>query len=165
MAESQRMFRLRAALRLPRVGCLFFGKQPREIRFGNLQHALEAMFKSLILRAFCFRPWHGPNVSWRVFFRTAKEYLKHCLKHAMQVGAKDCPDYENRALDFLTKPATPTLHECSRKLGDLVRYDSATDEFAIFSHDGFIRSYFKPTTATHGMKSNLDYFKKECLSF
>jgi len=97
-----------------------------------------------------------------VLFRTVKDYQNHCLKHRLEVGAVDCPDYEMRALDFLTKPSSGSLHECTRRLGDVVRYDSSTDEFAIFSNDGFIRTYMKPTTAWHQLPSNLHYFQREC---
>lgn len=104
-----------------------------------------------------------PAVSFSaVFFRTLGEYQSHCLKHRIEVGAVDCPDYELRALDFLTKPPLPSLHECTRRMGDIVRYDSLTDEFAIFSFDGFIRTYMKPVASWHGLPTNLDYFRREC---
>jgi len=100
-----------------------------------------------------------------VFFRTIGEYQTHCLKHRTEVGAVDCPDYETRALDFLTKPRFPALHECTRRLGDVVRYDSLTDEFAVFSFDGFIRTYMRADVSVHGLPSNFDYFKRECARY
>jgi filamentous hemagglutinin len=100
-----------------------------------------------------------------VLFRTVREYLGHCKRHLLEVGAKDCPDYEFRALDFLTRPPQPSLHECKRSKGDIVRYDSTTDEFGIFSFDGFIRTYMKPTIAWHKLPSNMDYFKHECARY
>lgn len=105
-------------------------------------------------------------VSWLpVLFRTIKEYLGHCKRHQVEVAAKDCPDYEMRALDFLTKPPQPSLHECKRSKGDIVRYDAATDEFGIFSFDGFIRTYMKPTVAWHKLPSNMHYFMQECARY
>jgi hypothetical protein len=97
-----------------------------------------------------------------VFFRTLGDYSIHCLKHRIEVGALDCPDYELRALDFLTKPPFPSLRECTRLKGDVVRYDSLTDEFAVFSFDGFIRTYMRVNVSVHGLPTNMDYFRREC---
>jgi pyocin large subunit-like protein len=80
----------------------------------------------------------------------------------VEVGAVDCPDYEMKALEFLTKPATPSMNECVRQQGDVVRYDSASEEFAVFSVDGFIRTYMKASVAVHGLSSNIAYFRQEC---
>jgi hypothetical protein len=128
-----------------------------------LENFSEGVLKVLILPRFWLRLWHSHTVSFlAVFFRNLTEYQDHCLRHRVEVGAKDCPDYENKALEFLTQPPTSSMHECKRIHGDVVRYDSITDEFAVFSFDGFIRTYFKPTVAWHGLASNLAYFGQEC---
>jgi filamentous hemagglutinin len=99
-----------------------------------------------------------------MLFRTPDLYRRHCKDHRVEVHAVDCPDYELRALDFLTKPQTASMHECKRNKGDIVRYDDATNEYAVLAHDGFIRTYMIPKPAFHGLPTNLDYYQRECLS-
>jgi hypothetical protein len=122
--------------------------------------------KSIFPAIFLVRLGRRHTVSFlALLFRSVGQYRRHCRDHRIEVGAKDCPEYELKALDFLTKPRTITMHECTRPKGDVVRYDSGTEEFAIFSADGFIRTYMKPTSNWHGLPSNLDYFQRECLSY
>jgi len=83
-------------------------------------------------------------------------------------------EYERRAEQFLLAPLRPDLLECKRKRGDIVRYDKVTQEFAVLSAAGVIRTYFKPVpcaslprgvpkTGCHGMRDNMEYFRTECL--
>ncbi len=130
-----------------------------------LIHIGKSVAESLTVASFWFQIGGLCAIISAVFFRTLSEYQKHCLKHQIEVGAADCPDYELRALDFLTKPPLPSLRECTRRMGDVVRYDSLTDEFAVFSVDGFIRTYMKADVNVHGLPTNLDYFRRECTQY
>jgi filamentous hemagglutinin len=87
------------------------------------------------------------------------------MKHLAEVGALTCTDYVLKALDFVTKAATKTMMECRRSLGDIIRYDTSTGEFGVYSNDGYLRSYFKPDPAKHGLASNLLYFQQECSKY
>ena len=71
-------------------------------------------------------------------------------------------DYESLADKFMSSPLTATMRQCKRVGGDIVRYDSATDEFGILDSTGVIRSYYRPDPKRHGEKTNLDYWKREC---
>lgn len=98
-------------------------------------------------------------------FRTERHFRNHCRDHRIEVGAADCDEYALMALDFITKPkpaAGGTLHECKRNHGDIVHYDSTTEEYCVLAYDGFLRTYMKPTTAWHGLASNMEYFQREC---
>jgi filamentous hemagglutinin len=89
----------------------------------------------------------------------------HFKKHVTlrnEFSAATMYDYQSLADQFMSAPRSPTVHECVRAGGDIVRYDSSTEEFGILDKDGVIRSYFKPDPARHGEATNLDYWKKEC---
>ena len=45
--------------------------------------------------------------------------------------------------------------------GDLVRYDEATDVFAILDSVRFIKTCYRPDPLFHGEASNLEYYLEE----
>jgi pyocin large subunit-like protein len=70
-------------------------------------------------------------------------------------------EYEAAAIDFLKKPLAGTIAEGMRvKDGHIVRYDSATNEFAIRDTGGNVTTYFKPNPAIHGQSDNHAYFRR-----
>src|SRR5579863_1970535 len=72
-------------------------------------------------------------------------------------------EYERRAAEFLNAPLGPTMVECVRSSdGDTIRYDRATENFAVMQDDGTIRTFFRPTKTWHGFSRNLEYFQREC---
>jgi pyocin large subunit-like protein len=80
-------------------------------------------------------------------------------------------EYEAEAVRFLTSPSRSGLMECNRTGGDVVKYDTATEEFGVLASDGTIRTYYKPvpcsaavTVNCHGETDNLAYFRKACQS-
>jgi pyocin large subunit-like protein len=102
----------------------------------------------------------------------------HYAKHASEFTLADAVAYETSASNFLTKPAVPSMMECvtltGRRVGDTVRYDTATMEFGVLSATGYIRTYFKPIPCSaavglppggsHGYPNNVDYFSARCRS-
>jgi pyocin large subunit-like protein len=102
----------------------------------------------------------------------------HFDDHGLDFNATDEFQYEAMARDFLGKPlpGTPvdckacrhcnckawhTIHEC-RKGDDRIRYDTATNEFAMENIGRYIRTYFKPNTSVHRFRTNSQYFHDEC---
>jgi filamentous hemagglutinin len=71
-------------------------------------------------------------------------------------------DYEAAAIAFLSTPLAGRM-ECVRRNGDTIRFDDATDEFAICDRDGILKTYYKPDPAIHRQKDNTAYFKGQCL--
>jgi filamentous hemagglutinin len=72
-------------------------------------------------------------------------------------------EYERCAAEFLNAPLSPTMVEGVRRCdGDTIRYDRATQNFAVMQPDGTIRTFFRPSKSWHGFSSNLEYFQKEC---
>lgn len=97
-----------------------------------------------------------------------RELARHHAKHAHHFPVNNATEYEHSAAHFLIKVKGPTIVECRRKEGDIVRYDTATEEFGVLSSLGIIRTYFKPVPCRaapppcHGHRDNLEYFKNEC---
>ena len=98
----------------------------------------------------------------------------HFADHGHDMGAIDPIDYENKARDFLSKPFTvdSSIEERTRSNGDVVRYDKVTNEFAVATSSGTIKTYFKPMMRTqspngappqntHSRSSNYQYFLDE----
>jgi hypothetical protein len=69
---------------------------------------------------------------------------EHWGTHKDDFGCRTVARYEYMADRFLTRPAIAAFHQCSRKGGDKIRYDTGTNEFAVIAKNGVIRTYFKP---------------------
>ncbi|MDR6834239.1 MULTISPECIES: RHS repeat-associated core domain-containing protein [unclassified Sphingopyxis] len=85
----------------------------------------------------------------------------HFAKHSGEFGFKTAQAYERAAGNFLSGKAGRGVLEGTRKSGDIVRFNPKTNEFGVLSKGGNVRTYFKPDTAEHGLKTNLEYFKRE----
>jgi pyocin large subunit-like protein len=72
------------------------------------------------------------------------ELADHYRKHRADFAVLTASDYEAMAERFLASPPVPTILECTRTLGDVVRYDTITMEYGVRSSAGIIRTYFKP---------------------
>jgi filamentous hemagglutinin len=70
-------------------------------------------------------------------------------------------EYEAAAIAFLTGPLAGSM-ECVRRNGDTIRFDPATDEFAICDRDGVLKTYYKPSPSIHKQKDNTTYFRGQC---
>src|SRR5262249_24311538 len=91
-------------------------------------------------------------------FRTQAALLLHHTKHHAEFGGLTVDEYETRADAFVGGPlGAHTLHAV-RVNGDIVRYNTQTQEYAALAGDGFIKTYMIPNPAIHGLPTNLDYF-------
>jgi pyocin large subunit-like protein len=97
-------------------------------------------------------------------FTDAEEKENHFLDHWREFNPRfvSADAYEAAAVQFLTKTRTTTILECVRRNGDIIRFDQTSDEFAICSHDGILKTYYKPTPLWHQRNSNLLYFWEQC---
>ena len=68
-------------------------------------------------------------------------WLPHFEKHAAEFGYRTPVEYLKGARDLTTRSGTRAF---TRKNGDKLIYDSASNEFAILRPDGVLRTYFKP---------------------
>ena len=106
------------------------------------------------------------------------EYLlkRHFHDHGHEFGAQTKEAYLAMAKTFLELDLTANPHilECKqRKNGDVIRFNPRTDEFAIITSTGRIKTYFKPVPSrlapfgtplylTHTFQNNMSYFRYKC---
>ncbi len=96
-------------------------------------------------------------------FRTAHKRTDHFLDHLADFGVIAESDYESLADAFLGGPKSAATLECVRpRENDIIRYNPITEEYGVLSFDGYIRTYFIPDPAEHGLPTNLDYFYANC---
>jgi pyocin large subunit-like protein len=76
-------------------------------------------------------------------------------KHGAAVGAATRADYEQEADEFIAGALKHGTLACQRSTGDRVRYNVLTDEFAVVTPAGFIRTYYL-------RRNGLNYFVREC---
>jgi|GEM_PF-1886495 len=91
-------------------------------------------------------------------FANAELREGHFLKHGKDFGAKTAQEYEKRAATFMLGDLSPGVLEKTNSYGDIIRYNVLTDEFGMFSKQGFIRTYYKPDLQIHKLPTHLDYF-------
>ena len=77
-------------------------------------------------------------------FRTKKLLNDHYEKHGIEMGFASAAEYEAAASAVINNPAALTKTEAED--GDYVYYVEDTNEFVILSTDGYIRTYFYPSS-------------------
>jgi hypothetical protein len=99
---------------------------------------------------------------------------RHWGKHWDDFGCRTVARYEHMADRFLSGPRLPRFFECTRSGGDFIRYDTATNEFAVLALDGMIRTYYKPQKCSslppavrrikqcHKHPTHMDYVRWAC---
>ncbi|MDO8434588.1 MAG: hypothetical protein Q7S58_19500 [Candidatus Binatus sp.] len=96
-------------------------------------------------------------------FADAAKRADHFQAHGRDCGTATATEYEQMAIGFLNAALVVTMVECVRLgNGDTIRYDRATDFFAVMRPDGVIKTFYKPERSWHGFSGNLRYFQVEC---
>jgi pyocin large subunit-like protein len=76
-------------------------------------------------------------------------------RHSSDFGAISIDDYETMADAFLGGPRDPTVLECIRTDGIIVRYNTVTNDFGAIGSDNIIRTFFKPLRG-------IAYYRENC---
>ena len=76
--------------------------------------------------------------------RTDKLLTEHFEKHGIEMGFSTKEEYQKAASDVINDPES--LHKLEKDDGDDVYYKVETNEFVVLSTDGFIRTYFCPSS-------------------
>ncbi len=87
-------------------------------------------------------------------FASEEKLVKHFLKHGKDFGNISEAQYLSRAQQLLNSKSCGDILTKIRSNGDILFYNKATNEFAIKSSEGYIRTFFKPS-------NGLDYFLKQ----
>ena len=77
-------------------------------------------------------------------FRNSRLLNEHYEKHGIEMGFASAAAYEAAASAVITNPAA--LFKTEKEDGDFIYYLEATNEFVVLSTDGYIRTYFYPSS-------------------
>ena len=77
-------------------------------------------------------------------FRNSRLLNDHYEKHGIEMGFASAAEYEAAASAVITNPAA--LFKTEKEDGDYIYYLEATNEFVVLSTDGYIRTYFNPSS-------------------
>ena len=92
---------------------------------------------------------------------SAQNAFKHWTKHGSEFPQfQNAKQYVEGAMDFVTNPPNGTL-SATMKDGGRMFYNPTTNTFAMSNSAGSPMSMFKPNPATHGLKTNMDYWLQE----
>ena len=99
----------------------------------------------------------------------------HFQRHRARMSAvADASEYEERADALFADPRPAGILECARQDGDVIRFNTRTDEYGVMAPERIIRTYYIPIPCRklnpvnrrpgncHREASNLDYFKRNC---
>ena len=85
-------------------------------------------------------------------FRSKKLLNQHYDKHGIEMGFESAEEYEKAAAAVVANP--DALHKIEKEDGDDVYYLESTNEFVIVSKNGYLRTYFLPS-------SGIKYYNKQ----
>jgi hypothetical protein len=78
------------------------------------------------------------------YFRSNKLLQQHYEKHGIEMGFTSAEEYEAAASAVINDPAA--LYKTEAEDGDGVYYLEDSNEFVVLSKDGYIRTYFLPSS-------------------
>lgn len=87
-------------------------------------------------------------------FRTKKQFDGHFEKHGKEFGSITQEEYLKKANDLINNDSDTILHKTEAEDGDYIFYDTVNNEILFLSADGYIRTYFKPS-------SGIDYYNRQ----
>lgn len=97
-------------------------------------------------------PESSGEVQVQYSFRSEELLKNHFEKHGIEMGFENEEAYAEGANQVINNPAS--LHKLEKEDGDDVYYLEDTNEFVIVSTDGYIRTYFYPS-------SGIDYYNRQ----
>ncbi len=77
-------------------------------------------------------------------FANGRQLHRHFSEHGNDFGAADAFVYEAMADRFLTGTPGPTVQQCVRVQGDVVRFDTATGALGVIDGTNIIRTFMVP---------------------
>ncbi|MBQ8825816.1 MAG: hypothetical protein IJ007_01840 [Oscillospiraceae bacterium] len=83
------------------------------------------------------------DVTETYYFRNQSTLDSHYEKHGIEMGFASAEEYEAAASAVINSP--DALYKTEKEDGDGVYYIEQTNEFAVLSTDGYIRTYFLPS--------------------
>ena len=123
--------------------------------------------------------YHCPLMALRTKgFVNSRQLNRHFSEHGGDFGALNSDEYERLADASLGNEIRSGTHECVRKGGDIIRFDSQTQSYGVLDRSQRIRTYYKPVPCAslpasvrsamrqagrcHRYANNYLYFQAEC---
>ncbi|MFO7290753.1 hypothetical protein SAMN04488025_12914 [Planifilum fulgidum] len=99
----------------------------------------------------------APAVDEKPQFASEKHLDDHYVKHVIrqkEFGNISKEEYLRRAQELVTSEPGGDILVKRRSNGDRLFYNQRTNEFAVLTEDGIIRTFFKP-------RDGIDYFRRQ----
>ena len=90
-------------------------------------------------------------------FENIKKYYKHYNKHKVEFGNITEFEYLQKANNFINSSGKNVLSRTASN-GDILQFNTKTNEFSIVTKEGIIRTYHKLNPEIHKQGTNLDYW-------
>jgi hypothetical protein len=94
-------------------------------------------------------------------FSNQSQLSSHFKKHGSEFGFISEDEYLAGAQKFVSTEGNEGVLTKVRNNGDRIIYNPITNEFAVVSDNGVIRTYFKPDPLSHGYETNYDYYNAQ----
>jgi pyocin large subunit-like protein len=91
-------------------------------------------------------------------FSSEEKLTDHFKKHRREFNFESETEYLRSAQAFISTMGNENVLLKIRDDGEIVLYNPFTNEFAVLTWYGIIRTYFKPDPKIHKKPTNLDYF-------
>jgi pyocin large subunit-like protein len=114
-------------------------------------------FAPLLILALLLAACAAPVSDEKPRFASEKQLDNHYVKHVIrqkEFGSISKEEYLQRAQELVTSPPGGDILVKTRSNGDRLFYNKRTNEFAVLTEDGIIRTFFKP-------KDGIDYFRRQ----
>jgi hypothetical protein len=111
-------------------------------------------------------------------FANRRELSRHFVEHGADFAAQTQEDYGHMAEIFLMGVQPPSVVQCRRNKGDLIRFDTVTGAYGVLDRNNIVRTFFKPIPCAsippqrrplmkergrcHHLANNLLYFHWDC---
>ena len=109
-------------------------------------------------------------------FVSLAQRMNHFQLHGSDFGCANEIEYELLADEFLGVPRSATVLECTRRSGDMLRFDATDESFGALTANRAIKTFYKPVPCwtlpaqarvgahrnCHQYSTNQDYFQTTC---
>lgn len=107
----------------------------------------------LLLLAACTAPITDEKPQFASEKQLDNHYVKHVIRQK-EFGNLSKEEYLRRAQELVTSQPGGDILVKKRSNGDRLFYNKRTNEFAVLTEDGIIRTFFKP-------RDGFDYFRRQ----
>ncbi len=94
-------------------------------------------------------------------FKSKEKLNYHAKKHASEFGLSKADEYMTSAIDFVQAPPSGNRQYFVRENAQIVVYDPDSSTFAVFTPEGTLLTYMRPSTKFNGHSYDMLYFLEQ----